>query len=805
MIKFELKSLSIVNLLKQSKFWRDNILLIYLFFFLIIIYFSYIDDFKTAVLEIASTKLNNFLCVFVSKIYISLCLIGGAIYIDYFIFRTYIKRGFSLKRLFIALISLTILITQNQIYYAPTVLFGVSYFGILLSFPITLLCEELYKTVALKKEPKFTSAKFISNLPLKSHIEPGRVKYASTLVDMMLNTNVSEESYAIGIVGDWGSGKTTFSNHIAEQLDGKFLIIRFFPWDCTSATDIMKSFFNLLNDKLSYYNKDFHNLINSYLKELISFVGRYEGFISPLVGKGAANLQQLKENIENCLLQLNRPVLIIIDDIDRLEGSELFETVRIIRNSANFKNVFYIASYDKDYVTSQFALKGINAQNYLEKIFPIEIYLPHCEEYSVIESLRSALRQMVPTAEANSILDKLSEQDNRCICHILSTFRRAKNFANSYSIDLNYLITNNQISEIDKKDLLFIELIKFSDAKIYDSLRKYPDRFLYVIFDKNRLTIEYHLRKGVFGEKVNDGESDFVKFRGEIITNKDIKYLLKNLFSGNRRNRYRISLADHFSYYFTLYPSERAVSETEFRSLIESNNSKQRQMIHNWCNRRARKSATSICCKLVTREPRKLSRDEHYAYFKILTLWLIEEPLELEYLSSILLAYMTFVTRREDERYFTTLKYAVQQTRNNVLMAHCLVRLLSSEALIINAPIDVNQLKELLTLNVQMYIQNNKCDAIDLLKDTTSFHHFFAAHSKLDKKMSIGVTMRYTNLVFEQIYDYYSSNKSKNYRELSEIKMKLKNSDDKNKYERVFGNINSELDCFITDCFLNPS
>lgn len=35
--------------------------------------------------------------------------------------------------------------------------------------------------------------------------------------------------------------------------------------------------------------------------------------------------------------------------------------------------------------------------------------------------------------------------------------------------------------------------------------------------------------------------------------------------------------------------------------------------------------------------------------------------------------------------------------------------------------------------------------------------------------------------------------------------LQLKNSDDKNKYERVFGNINSELDCFITDCFRNPS
>lgn len=750
---------------------------------------------------------NKFLYLFVSKKYISICLIGGTIYLDHFLFRTYIKRRFSLKRLLIALISLTILITQNQINYAPTILSSLSYFWILISFPITLISEELSKTMIITKGNRFSSAKFISNLPIKSHIEPGRAKYASTLVDMMINTNVSKESYAVGIVGDWGSGKTTFCNYIAEQLNGKFLIIRFYPWDCTSSQDIMRSFFSLLNNELSYYNKDFHNLIKSYLKELISLTGKYNGFLSPLVGDdfGTTSLQKLKENIENCLLQLNRPVLIIIDDIDRLEMAELFETVRIIRNSANFKNVFYIASYDKDYVTTQFALKGINGQNYLEKIFPIEIYLPNCEEYSIIESLRIALRQMVPTAEANSLLDKLSEKDNKCISHILSTFRRAKNFANSYSIDLNYLITNNQISEIDKKDLLFIELIKFSDVKIYDSLRKNPDKYLYILFDKDRLTIEYHLRKGIFGEKVDETTPEFITFRGDHINNRDVQYLLKSLFSENRRDKYRISIANNFSHYFTLYPSERSVSETEFRNVIESNDSKQRQIIHDWCNKRARKSTTSICSNFVIREPRKLSREEHYLHFKALTVWLIEEPLELEYISSILMAYMTFTAKRNDDRYFDILKSAVLRTRNNILMAHCLVRLLSSDFQIINAPINIDQIKMLIALNVQQYIKNNKCDAIDLLKPATNFHHFFAIHSKLDKKSSFGRIMRYTNLIFLQIYEYYSSNKSKNYRELNEIQLRLERSTQKNDFERKFGNINNELARFMADCFVVPN
>ena len=66
-------------------------------------------------------------------------------------------------------------------------------------------------------------------------------------------------------------------------------------------------------------------------------------------------------------------IVIIIDDIDRLEGKEIFEVLRIIRNTAKFNNIIYIVAYDKDHVVGQLCLPEFGIEkDYLEKMAPIK-------------------------------------------------------------------------------------------------------------------------------------------------------------------------------------------------------------------------------------------------------------------------------------------------------------------------------------------------------------------------------------------------------------------------------------------------
>ena len=102
------------------------------------------------------------------------------------------------------------------------------------------------------------------------------------------------------------------------------------------------------------------------------------------------SLYEKKMDLSDKFLRLSRPVVVFvfIDDIDRLEREEVFEVLRLIRNTADLNNTIYLVAYDKEYVTTVLEEKNIkDAASYLEKIFPVEVHLPKVEDNLIWETL----------------------------------------------------------------------------------------------------------------------------------------------------------------------------------------------------------------------------------------------------------------------------------------------------------------------------------------------------------------------------------------------------------------------------------
>ena len=92
-------------------------------------------------------------------------------------------------------------------------------------------------------------------------------------------------------------------------------------------------------------------------------------------------------SINKSIQKLNKKIVIYIDDVDRLDSKEIIEVLRLIRNTANFGNVYFIVAFERNYVMN--AIKGSLASftgNYLEKIFQLEYYLPISHDAQILES-----------------------------------------------------------------------------------------------------------------------------------------------------------------------------------------------------------------------------------------------------------------------------------------------------------------------------------------------------------------------------------------------------------------------------------
>lgn len=393
------------------------------------------------------------------------------------------------------------------------------------------------------KQDKEPELKGFSVDDTKIELEDNQIKYAETLVKKLKNTDLSKESFAVGITGEWGSGKSTFLNTMKEKIEkAKFAeIVEFNPWLCNSPEQVTQDFFatliNELSPKHSTLSRDINKyakLLNKIAKASLSFFG-----IDLDLTPSDDSLNKLKDKISNKLANLPKKVVILIDDTDRLEGNEVFEILRLIRNTADFKNVIYIATYDKEYVTD--VLKGNKIKgpdNYLEKIFQVEVHLPKVEDYELWDTLMKEIE----ISEDDDFTQHLND-NKKLILKILTNYRKIKRFARKYLLFKEYLYSYI----INLIDLFWLQLLHTYDKKTYNILANKP---LELLEEDNNLTT-FKLKDN-FSENIQDEQTEKIlhnMFRGDYTTMGDIQLIefYDRYFSMNI-SKYKLTTKEYFDF-----------------------------------------------------------------------------------------------------------------------------------------------------------------------------------------------------------------------------------------------------------------
>ncbi len=233
----------------------------------------------------------------------------------------------------------------------------------------------------------------------------GRAGVAQSFVRQVLSLDASE-GIVVGVLGAWGSGKTSFVNLAREDFaDANVTVLDFNPWMFSGAEQLVESFFIELASQLR---------IRPGLAEVADELADYgEAFAGltwvPLVGpwidrgRGAAKilaklLQRRREGTANrrskvkkALATLDRPIPVVLDDIDRLATSEIRDVFKLVRLTASFPNIIYVLAFDRLRVEQALAEQGIPGRDYLEKILQIGIDLPAVPQEALNRQIFSAI------------------------------------------------------------------------------------------------------------------------------------------------------------------------------------------------------------------------------------------------------------------------------------------------------------------------------------------------------------------------------------------------------------------------------
>lgn len=417
----------------------------------------------------------------------------------------------------------------------------------------------------------------------------GWTDYAKSITERIKSMEEIKESFAIGISGSWGSGKTTFMDDIKQYLEeDKFTILDFEPWACTDPNQIIKEYFDSLSRSFESEDKKLAKKLLTYADLVIDI--NSSSWISKLakalkwVNKNS--ISGVKKQVENRIKEGNT-LIVFIDDLDRLGPDELYETLRLIRVTANFKNVIYIVAYDSLYVEELLTEKGINnGAAFIKKIINVEISLPGYEGHHIPKLLLQELSFLIKD-NYRMELEKavlLKYKDNYITSLYLEGFRDVKRFSNIFALNLSQILKNKSSANIDFKDFFLIELLHYSYPKTYYALKSNPLLFLIQEYSKNMYVMRKDLSLKAKEEEKQKALSE-IGLQTNDFSEKSL-LLLQLLFDENLKSKTNsIQNIDNFFEYFYYRNLEDKLSLENFKKAIEANSDDEiESVVSEWCN-----------------------------------------------------------------------------------------------------------------------------------------------------------------------------------------------------------------------------
>lgn len=350
---------------------------------------------------------------------------------------------------------------------------------------------------ATPAEREHAKDQYIADQPIASKSEDrfNRAPFA-TRIAQTLASRSDPSSIVVGLYGPWGDGKTSVLEIMQEELmtHDEIIVVRFNPWHFQTEDLLLRGFFATLADAMGRSLPSMKEKAGSLLQKYGSVLSLASLSIGGVVqvspgeaakGLGDAmsnvGLDELRSRIEGMLDEAQKRLVILIDDIDRLDRDETHVVFKLVKLSASFRHTAYVLAFDDAVVSAalgeRYGAGGAAAgRAFLEKIIQVPLHLPPVDE----NSIRHVALEGVDNALNHASISLTQPQVDAFVRHFddallprIETPRRAKLLANALLFALPILR-----GEVNPSELMLIEGIRVIYPELYAAIRDNPVLFL---------------------------------------------------------------------------------------------------------------------------------------------------------------------------------------------------------------------------------------------------------------------------------------------------------------------------------------
>lgn len=357
-----------------------------------------------------------------------------------------------------------------------------------------------------------------------------RSGFAARIADVLSELSL-REGRVFAIRGGWGFGKSSLKNLITERLDAKSSgadWLDFNPWQWGDGDAIARALFGQIADRLGGEHSkaalDRAEALRRYgailtgvskpLKEagssglLISAVltnasiiaiASAIGYDLPTVAKVAAilaflsvgvplfgrvlsylgrdysgeSLDKVRRALEARLRELDRPLVVFVDDIDRLEPEQIRMLLRQVKANANLPNIVFVLLFQPSIVERALDPVADNdGRAFLEKVVQASFDLPAVPTSFVHRMFKEELSEMAGSyaTEANGFSQiRWGNACIGCIQPLLRNMRDARRLISSIAIHMPLHAVDN-VFEVNIVDFLLLETLRVFEPDLHDAL-----------------------------------------------------------------------------------------------------------------------------------------------------------------------------------------------------------------------------------------------------------------------------------------------------------------------------------------------
>lgn len=290
------------------------------------------------------------------------------------------------------------------------------------------------------------------------------------------------------------------------------------------------------------------------------------------------NLTEIRDELIQALNKRNIPLLIVMDDLDRLTTHELRMIFQLIKANTDFPNVTFLLLFQKDIVEKKLTDETQSGENYLEKIIQIPFTIPQIQQKKVHEVLFKLLENLINShndADQKFNKDRWAKLYHNGLKNYFDNLRSVYRFTSILSFNFN-IFKNNEIFEADPIDLIAIECLRVFEPNIYNKLSNAKEAFTTL----SSRSGNDHIEKAKYLKKIeqiintaSDTNRDSVKEILNILF-PTIQWIISNYHYGYESyqecfTQLRICHKSHFDKYFKLSFDSEDFSTSDFKHFIE--------------------------------------------------------------------------------------------------------------------------------------------------------------------------------------------------------------------------------------------